>query len=146
MLTYITRLYKQIKQLYTIKTYIDTIYKTCDQEELFTSFRSLKQLIFDSGSLYIKLFQWYISKLKSQIISNDTIEAPDTPIDILLQPDTTPDTTPDTKPDTKQKQKNNNIIKFIHYFEDIFEQCPYHTLKYTKQVFINYCIFYWYNF
>ena len=140
MITYITRLYRQIKQLYTIKTYIDTIYTTFDNEELLlTSFKELKLLIFDSGSLYIKLFQWYISKLKSQIISNDIIETPDSPIDILLQPDTlldTPlDTPPDTTTETKQKQKNTNISKFIHYFEDIFEQCPYHTLKYTKQVF-----------
>jgi predicted unusual protein kinase regulating ubiquinone biosynthesis (AarF/ABC1/UbiB family) len=101
-ITYITRLYKQIKQLYTIKTYIDTIYKTCNQEELRTSFESLKQLIFDSGSLYIKLFQWYISKLKSQIVKNDT---------------------------------NTTINQFINYFEDIFEQCPYHSLTHTKQVF-----------
>jgi predicted unusual protein kinase regulating ubiquinone biosynthesis (AarF/ABC1/UbiB family) len=101
-ITYITRLYKQIKQLYTIKTYIDTIYKTCNQEELHTSCVSLKQLIFDSGSLYIKLFQWYISKLKSQIVKNDT---------------------------------NTTINQFINYFEDIFEQCPYHSLSHTKQVF-----------
>ena len=111
MITYITRLYKQLKQLYTIKTYIDTIYNTFDNEELLLmSFKELKLLIFDSGSLYIKLFQWYISKLKTHTINNDI-------------------------PDTHQSQQNRNILKFINYFEDIFEQCPYHTLKYTKQVF-----------
>ena len=113
MITYIFRLYTQIHKIYTIKTYIDTIYKTCIQEELLTTFESLKQLIFDSGSLYIKFFQWYISKLKSQIISNDT---------------------PETKHSQNQTQ-TQNIIKFINVFEDIFEQCPYHSLKHTKQVF-----------
>ena len=112
MITYIFRLYNQIQKLYTIKTYIDTIYISSEHEELLTSFESLKKLIFDSGSLYIKFFQWYISKLKSEIISNDTLETKHT-----------------------QQNKNQNIIKFINYFSDIFEQCPYHSLKHTKQVF-----------
>ena len=118
MITYITRLYNQIYQLYTIKTYIDTIYKSFDQEELlFKSFESLKQLIFNSGSLYIKFFQWYISKLKSQIISNDILE------------------TQHSEFQYKQQHHNKNILKFITYFEDIFEQCPYHSLKHTKRIF-----------
>ena len=117
MITYITRLYNQIHQLYTIKTYIDTIYKSFDQEELLLeSFESLKQLIFTSGSLYIKFFQWYISKLKSQIISNDIPESQH----IEFQ---------------YKQQHNKNILKFITYFEDIFEQCPYHSLKHTKRIF-----------
>lgn len=117
MITYITKLYNQIKKLYTIKTYIDTIYKSCDKEELHISFESLKQLIFDSGSLYIKFFQWYISKLKSQIINNETLE------------------NNNIEEYHNTYIQNKNIIKFITYFEDIFEQCPYHSLKHTKQVF-----------
>jgi predicted unusual protein kinase regulating ubiquinone biosynthesis (AarF/ABC1/UbiB family) len=113
MITYIFRLYTQIQKLYTIKTYINTIYSSSVQEELLTSFESLKKLIFDSGSLYIKIFQWYISKLKSGIINNDT---------------------PGTQKHTYENQ-NQNIIRFINYFEDIFEQCPYHSLNHTKQVF-----------
>jgi predicted unusual protein kinase regulating ubiquinone biosynthesis (AarF/ABC1/UbiB family) len=101
-ITYISKLFTQLKTLYTIKTYINNIYTSCDTEELDNSFISLKKIIFESGSLYIKIFQWYISKLKSQIINNDT---------------------------------NKNIIKFINYFEDIFEQCPYHSIKHTKNVF-----------
>jgi len=63
----------------------------------------LKDIIFQSGSLYIKFLQWYISKLKANIINNN----PDTII----------------------------TIKFINYFEDIFEQCPYHSLEHTKTIF-----------
>ena len=137
-ITYITRLYKQIKQLYTIKTYIDTIYTTFENEALLlSSFKELKLLIFDSGSLYIKFFQWYISKLKSQIIYNDTIHN-DTMHNDTLETDTLhKNYTVDTKQHNHEEtpEHNKNIIKFIHYFEDIFEQCPYHTLKYTKQVF-----------
>ena len=105
MFNYISRLYYQIKTLYTIKTYIDIIYNTYENEEkLLLTFDNLKKLIFNSGSLYIKFFQWYISKLKSNIINNND-------------------------PDTK------HIIKFINYFEDIFEQCPYHDITHTYAVF-----------
>ena len=60
-ITYISKLFNQLKTLYTIKTYINNIYTSCDTEELDNSFISLKKIIFESGSLYIKIFQWYIS-------------------------------------------------------------------------------------
>ena len=114
---FIYNLYKQLKTLYYIKTHIDNIYKTftieLDENETknennsllqFKLFNDLKQLIFMSGSLYIKFFQWYISKLKANIIN-------------------------DNDPYTI------HIKKFITFFEDIFEQCPYHDLEHTKQIF-----------
>ena len=73
----ICKIYSQIKKLYDIKTHINTIYKTFttnDEELQIQSFQSLKQLIFDSGSLYIKFFQWYISKLKSNVIDNSNYD------------------------------------------------------------------------
>jgi predicted unusual protein kinase regulating ubiquinone biosynthesis (AarF/ABC1/UbiB family) len=128
MFTYINKLYNQIKNLYNIKTHIDNIYKTFQIDDTYDTddiddtdsinnqlklFESLKKLIFDSGSLYIKFFQWYISKLKSTIIHNDItiIDSPEKKIEI------------------------KNTLKFINYFEDIFEQCPYHTLEHTINVF-----------
>ena len=107
MFTYLIKIYNQFKTLYDIKKNIDTIYKiqTINNEELLIKlFKSLKDIIFKSGSLYIKFLQWYISKLKANVINNNN---PDTII----------------------------TIKFINYFEDIFEQCPYHSLEHTKTIF-----------
>jgi predicted unusual protein kinase regulating ubiquinone biosynthesis (AarF/ABC1/UbiB family) len=107
MFTYVKKIYNQFKNLYDIKKHIDTIYRIKDinnEEENNKLFKLLKDIIFQSGSLYIKFLQWYISKLKSNIINNDN---PDTII----------------------------TIKFINYFEDIFEQCPYHSLEHTKTIF-----------
>jgi predicted unusual protein kinase regulating ubiquinone biosynthesis (AarF/ABC1/UbiB family) len=122
MITYILKLFYQIKNLYNIKTHINNIYKTFQNDEIDDTneinnqlklFESLKQLIFNSGSLYIKFFQWYISKLKSIIINNDVniVDSPEKNLEI------------------------KNTLKFINYFEDIFEQCPYHTLEHTINVF-----------
>jgi len=107
MFTYVKKIYNQFKNLYDIKKHIDSIYTLKDinnEEENNKLFKSLKDIIFQSGSLYIKFLQWYISKLKSNVINNDN---PDTII----------------------------TIKFINYFEDIFEQCPYHSLEHTKTIF-----------
>ena len=115
MLTYINKVYTQLKQLYNIKTHIDKIYNIFDNTnnddtdtnfdyEINKVFESLKQIIFDCGSLYIKFFQWYISNLKTYIINNNS-------------------------------QRSKNMKKFIDYFEDIFEQCPYHSLNHTKKIF-----------
>ena len=72
--TYCCRLYKQIKNIYKIKTHIDIIYSNFDKINInqIEKFESLKQIIFSCGSLYIKFFQWYISKLKSNIINTNT--------------------------------------------------------------------------
>ena len=108
--SYCYKLYCQIRKLYQIKKHLDVIYELCtnyyDENSITVEVQlnSLKKLIFDSGSLYIKFFQWYISKLKANIIN------PNSPESIKLS-------------------------KFIHYFEDIFEQCPYHSLEHTKQIF-----------
>ena len=108
MISYCIRLFKQISRLYKIKTHLDkiTLGITTNETEIIQqqNFESLKLIIFENGSLYIKFFQWYISKLKANIINNNTIES-------------------------------QNTIKFIKYFEDIFEQCPYHDLEHTKAVF-----------
>ena len=116
--TYCYRLYKQIKNIYKIKTHIDIIYINFEKINInqIEKFESLKQIIFSCGSLYIKFFQWYISKLKSNII--DTEKYTDT----------------DTIKNLTNVRKYN-LIKFITYFEDIFEQCPYHDIEHTKKIF-----------
>jgi hypothetical protein len=64
------RLYNQIKNIYKINTHINLIYNSFDESDIKQkeNFESLKQIIFSCGSLYIKCFQWYISKIKSNII------------------------------------------------------------------------------
>ena len=108
MISYCIRLFKQISRLYKIKSHLDkiTLGITTNETEIIQqqNFESLKLIIFENGSLYIKFFQWYISKLKANIINNTT-------------------------------QESINTIKFIKYFEDIFEQCPYHDLEHTKAIF-----------
>ena len=54
------------------------------------------------------------SKLKSTIINKDNIGDDDVP-EINLE--------------------IKNTTKFINYFEDIFEQCPYHSLEHTIKIF-----------
>jgi len=115
MFTYLYKIYNQLKTLYSIKTHIENIYKIeidNDENEPINEnekrrlelLQSLKNIIFKSGSLYIKFFQWYISKVKANIIHIDTTES-------------------------------KISIKLINYFEDIFEQCPYHDLEHTINIF-----------
>ena len=119
--TYCYRLYTQIKNIYKIKTHLDIIFNSFNESDIIQkqNFESLKQIIFASGSLYIKFFQWYISKLKSNCI------------------DTTTGTTRDTTTGTTTDTKTNNLINFINYFEDIFEQCPHHDIEHTIKIFNN---------
>jgi hypothetical protein len=88
MISYCIRLFKQIRKLYQIKTHLDKItqgfsietntgndndiYHQQHQKQQLLNFEALKQIIFENGSLYIKFFQWYISKLKANIINNNT--------------------------------------------------------------------------
>ena len=120
MFEYFKRLYNQISKLYQIKTHLDKIHLDFEREEDTTvssdiaandttsntneKYEPLKQLIFSCGSIYIKFFQWYISKLKANIINDEIV-------------------------------KSQKILKFIRYFEDIFEQCPYHDIEHTKNIF-----------
>jgi predicted unusual protein kinase regulating ubiquinone biosynthesis (AarF/ABC1/UbiB family) len=108
MIIYCIRLFKQIRKLYRIKQHIDIIHQAdinhSTHEIQQKNYESLKQIIFESGSLYIKFFQWYISKLKANIVNPQSEEA-------------------------------LSLSRFIHYFEDIFEQCPYHDIEHTKVVF-----------
>ena len=123
---YCYRLYNQIKNIYQIKQYIDKIYNSNindndanDQNDSIEYiFESIKQKIFACGSLYVKFFQWYISKLKSTVI----------------------DKTYKTYKTYNECNYNTNvkkITKFIKYFEDIFENCPYHDIEHTKKIFNN---------
>ena len=78
---YCKRLYYQISNIYHIKKYIDLIFKNIDNIDNINNneidvkqkenFESLKKIIFSCGSLYIKFFQWYVSKLKSNIVNNN---------------------------------------------------------------------------
>ena len=105
MFAYCYRIYTQIVALYRIKSYINNIHKkNISNDELYSNFESLKNIIFSCGSLYIKFFQWYISKLKSNVIDNSSY-------DVQL------------------------LTKFIKYFDDIFDDCPYHDIEHTQDIF-----------
>ena len=160
---YCKRLYNQINNIYQIKKYIDIIFKEFDCEcdnnndnnnididndknkdiKQNENFESLKQIIFSCGSLYIKFFQWYISKLKSSIVNinkNNSIETADT--DSNTDTDTNSDSDSNVSSNVssntdKDSNKSINLSKFIKYFEDIFEQCPYHDIEHTKKIFSN---------
>lgn len=69
-----------------------------------STLEELKNLIFEGGSVYIKLMQWYISKLRHSDTNNSHISP-------------------------------EIITQLTEYFEDIFEDCPYHDIEYTKEIF-----------
>jgi len=144
-LGYLYRLYNQIKKIYKIKTQLDTIFNNGDNVyyvdkidvKQIENFESLKQNIFSCGSLYIKFFQWYVSKLKSNIININTkpnIETSDSS-ESLDKVESVEQSDPPEP--IHNKKKNDNLIKFIKYFEDIFEQCPYHDIEHTKKTFFD---------
>jgi predicted unusual protein kinase regulating ubiquinone biosynthesis (AarF/ABC1/UbiB family) len=108
----IKRLYNQFQKLYTIKKQLELIHLKLPRiqsiDDLLPHFEKLKKIVFDCGSLYIKFLQWYFSKLKSNVIN-----------------------------EYECKLELENTIKFINYFEDIFENCPFHSLEHTKEIFQN---------
>ena len=110
MFGYIKRLYSQFIKIYNIKKQLDFIQLELPRhqsiDDLLPDFEKLKVMIFDCGSLYVKFLQWYISKLKSNVIDDNTLET-------------------------------QNTAKFINYFEDIFENCPFHSLEQTQEIFTN---------
>ena len=169
---YCKRLYNQINNIYQIKKYIDIIFKEfeCDNDndnyndsdstvdydkdiKQNENFESLKQIIFSCGSLYIKFFQWYISKLKSNNIDINKTKSlknanrnssRDSCTDSCTDSETGTDTESNVSSDTDVDSdkdiniyKSVNLSKFINYFEDIFEQCPYHDIEHTKTIFSN---------
>ena len=111
MFKYIKNVYNQCISIYKIKKQLQFIHNQLPYhtniDELIPAFQNLKKLIFSCGSIYIKLFQWYISKLKSNIIDDFKII------------------------------EKTNTNKFINYFEDIFENCPHHSLEHTQEIFKN---------
>ena len=135
---YCYKLYNQIKNLYQIKNIIDIIYigiYTNQRDDIqIQHFESLKTKIFSCGSLYIKFLQWYISKLKSNIV-NKKYKIPNVVNDDSKNENDTDNDIDDYIDDDINSK--NKLIQFISYFEDIFEQCPYHDIEHTKQIFVN---------
>lgn len=121
MFKFISKFYTQAKNLYNIKKIINKINSNVGLVEYSSdiqqsNFNELRDQIFKCGSLYVKFLQWYISKLKSNAVYQiENIE----------------------KVEKDNKNQNNNIIEYqyIKYFENIFEQCPYHNIEHTLETF-----------
>ena len=101
---------KQFRKIFNIKVILNKTHSNLENEnksleEQQLLWLDLKKRIFECGSLYVKFLQWYISKLKSNILDNEN--------------------TVYTK----------NLLVFVSYFEDIFENCPFHSLEATKEIF-----------
>ena len=103
-------MYLQFKKIYQIRKQLKLIHHELPThqsiDDLIPEFKKLKTMIFNCGSLYVKFLQWYISKLKSNVINVNTLEM-------------------------------QNTTKFMAYFEDIFENCPFHSIESTKDIFEN---------
>jgi predicted unusual protein kinase regulating ubiquinone biosynthesis (AarF/ABC1/UbiB family) len=115
MLRYLINIYNQLKKIFRIKGILESIHNNLESNltipEQEQQWQELKKKIFTCGSLYVKFLQWYISKLKSNILDNQ-----------------------DNEPDLI---KNTNLKAFVNYFEDIFENCPFHSLEDTQRIFIS---------
>ena len=112
MFRYLVNIFRQLRKIFGIKGILETIHtnlgdkkKSLEDQQLV--WLDLKTRIFSCGSLYVKFLQWYISKLKSTILDN-------------------------TESNSIYSQ---NIQAFVAYFEDIFENCPFHSLADTCAVF-----------
>uniref|UniRef100_A0A6C0EZH1 ABC1 atypical kinase-like domain-containing protein n=1 Tax=viral metagenome TaxID=1070528 RepID=A0A6C0EZH1_9ZZZZ len=121
-LGYFKRLYYQIKNIYQIKKHLDIIHNSLNtnetKEQQIANFEALKQIIFSCGSLYIKFFQWYISKLKTNLQDLENSEHIE-----------------NKGARGAEGLEKINLDFFINYYEDIFEQCPYHSIEHTKEIF-----------
>jgi predicted Ser/Thr protein kinase len=123
MFGYIYDLYTNFKKIYQLKKQFSKIHNdflikdiSLDnnwKDKLIYELQLFKTLIFACGSLYVKFLQWYISKLKSNLQQNNI---------------------PDIE-NTKLDNEQIFIKILINYFEDIFENCPYHDLNYTIEIF-----------
>ena len=69
MFRYLKNISTQLYKLYKINRIINRIHsignEQCSDDLHIKHFQELKEQIFSCGSIYIKFFQWYISKLKS---------------------------------------------------------------------------------
>jgi len=130
MFNYIKNIYRQINKIYQIKKQLDKIHNALPTynpkysptnntiDDLTPEFDNLKTMIFNCGSLYVKFLQWYISKLKSNVVNVGSDNS-------------------DNSDNSVSNLEMQNTIKFINYFEDIFENCPFHSLEHTKEIFRN---------
>ena len=95
-----------LRQAQIIRRIFNILYAHHNSTELLKpeTLDELKSLIFEGGSVYIKLMQWYISKLRHSDTQSSRISA-------------------------------EIVTQLTEYFDDIFEDCPYHNIEYTKYIF-----------
>ncbi len=99
-----------MRKIFGIKGILEIIHSNLNNDEKLLEdqkqlWLNLKNSIFVCGSIYVKFLQWYISKLKSNTLDN------------------------------KNTTYTRNLHEFVAYFEDIFENCPFHSLEDTRIIF-----------
>jgi predicted unusual protein kinase regulating ubiquinone biosynthesis (AarF/ABC1/UbiB family) len=110
MFRYLANIFRQLRKIFGIKGILENIHNNlADENKSLAAQQSLwldlKNRIFTCGSLYVKFLQWYISKLKSNTL------------------------------DSKNITYSQRLQAFVDYFEDIFENCPFHSLDSTRTIF-----------
>jgi predicted unusual protein kinase regulating ubiquinone biosynthesis (AarF/ABC1/UbiB family) len=110
MFRYLANIFRQLRKIFGIKGILENIHNNLADEnksleEQKSQWLDLKNRIFICGSLYVKFLQWYISKLKSNTL------------------------------DSKNITYSQRLQAFVDYFEDIFENCPFHSLDNTRAIF-----------
>lgn len=138
MFSYIRNLYGQLKKIYYLRKQFIKIHDlfnhqpTSDNDVVGAVIHDLevfKNMVFNCGSLYVKFLQWYISKLKANVSSNVYCD------NISNGNDETRDQDRDQERDQERDRDREFQIKFINYFQDIFENCPFHSREHTEQIF-----------
>jgi len=114
MFRYLLNIFRQLRKIFGIKGILENIHNNLADEkksleEQQSLWLDLKTSIFTCGSLYVKFLQWYISKLKSNTLDNQDITY------------------------------TERLKAFVAYFEDIFENCPFHSLDDTRAIFAGEC-------